>query len=294
MAGSRGRADPDAGKSLLQALWQVYRRRQPPIPFVDGVSFPWGDPEFSQRMLELHLDGSHGAASRPAREIALQNGAIRNWLGLSPGSRLLDVGCGPGLHAFGLAGHGVDVFGLDISPAALAYARGLSPAERCHFFLADFHRIGIAPQSMDAAIFLYGQFAAMPRDEALDVLDEISSALRSSGVLLLELLDPEKVDRSDSSWWFTDQGGLWGDFPYLHLGERHWDEKQHASLERYYIVNLETGGMREYTLADQVYTLGDIRKMARSVGMELCHVYPAWAGLPLSDAGEWIVYLLRK
>ncbi len=284
---------PDDGSPLREALWRIFRRRQPPIPFVDGAGFPWEDSDFSRRMLAQHLEQSHGAASRPKREVALQTAAMWEWLGLAPGARLLDVGCGPGLYACDLARRGAEVFGLDVSPAALAHAEThFSSCQRS--LMADYRHLPIAPGSMDAAIFLYGQFATMPPDEALDVLSELASVLRPGGLLLLELLDPERVDRSDSNWWFTDSGGLWGDFPYLHLGERHWDEAQQASLERYYILNLETGELHEYALADQVYTPDDIRRMARAVGMEVERVLPAWDGLPLSDAEEWIVYILRN
>ena len=36
-------------------------------------------------------------------------------LGLAPGQRVLDVGCGPGRHALALAARGIEVVGIDIS-----------------------------------------------------------------------------------------------------------------------------------------------------------------------------------
>ena len=43
-----------------QALWRIYRRSQPAVPWRDGVNLPWDDPLFSERMLREHLDQSHG------------------------------------------------------------------------------------------------------------------------------------------------------------------------------------------------------------------------------------------
>ena len=74
----------------------------------------------------------------------------------------------------------------------------------------------------DAAIYLYGQFTVLRPAESLDVLRRIRAALRPGGKLLLEILDDERFDKKDGAWWYTGQGGLWGDFPYLHLGERTW------------------------------------------------------------------------
>src|SRR5262249_27922909 len=36
-------------------------------------------------------------------------------LGLGPGDRVLDVGCGPGRHALALGARGIEVLGVDIS-----------------------------------------------------------------------------------------------------------------------------------------------------------------------------------
>ncbi|MCP4425815.1 MAG: hypothetical protein GY803_15085 [Chloroflexi bacterium] len=35
-------------------------------------------------------------------------------------------------------------------------------------------------------------------------------------------------------------------------------------------------------------------KMMRGTGFTAVDVYPAWDGLPLYDAGEWVVYVARK
>src|SRR5437773_12245398 len=44
-------------------------------------------------------------------------------LELDPGERVLDVGCGPGRHAFALARLGIDVVGVDLSEDFIALAR---------------------------------------------------------------------------------------------------------------------------------------------------------------------------
>ncbi len=48
-------------------------------------------------------------------------------LGLAPGMRLLDVGCGPGRHAHALARAGVEVVGVDISERFIDLARKGAP-----------------------------------------------------------------------------------------------------------------------------------------------------------------------
>lgn len=48
-------------------------------------------------------------------------------LGLQPGQRVLDVGCGPGRHAHELARRGIEVHGIDISARFVELARAGAP-----------------------------------------------------------------------------------------------------------------------------------------------------------------------
>jgi 2-polyprenyl-3-methyl-5-hydroxy-6-metoxy-1,4-benzoquinol methylase len=49
-------------------------------------------------------------------------GFLLELLGLAPGSRVLDVGCGPGRHAVALARAGMSVTGVDVSARFLEIA----------------------------------------------------------------------------------------------------------------------------------------------------------------------------
>jgi SAM-dependent methyltransferase len=283
--------DLTTSSRLAAALRRIFDRPQPPVPWRDGANLPWDDPAFSERMLAQHLDQSHGAASRPRREIRAQVQRMTEWLDLKPGGRLLDVTCGPGLYAAEFARNGAAVTGIDFGPASIAHARVACAELPCRFVQGDVREMDFAGGDFDAAIYLYGQFTVLRPAESLDVLRRIRAALRPGGRLLLEILDYDRFDKRDSNWWYTDRGGLWGDFPYLHLGERAWDAEQGASVERFHILNLETGEMQVYGLADQAYTVAQVTEMLREAGFPAVEVRPAWDGLALKDAAEWAVYV---
>ena len=285
-------------KALAQALWKIYRRPERPEPWRDGGNLPWNDPAFSERMLREHLDQSHGAASRVAGERARQVAWLWSQLELAPGQDLLDATCGPGLYAVAFAQRGVEVTGVDFGPAAIDYARSLAEKEGvaglCHFFQEDVRAFDFGHDRFDAALFIYGQLAVFPREEAQRLLAAVAAALRPGGRLVVELLEQEKVDKRDSRWWFTDDSGLWGDAPFLNLGERFWYQEERLSCERFYTLDLETGELDEILLCDQSYAVAEMERMMRSAGFANVQVYPAWAGLDLYDAGEWNVYIAEK
>jgi ubiquinone/menaquinone biosynthesis C-methylase UbiE len=282
---------------IAQALWRIYNRPQRPIPWVDGGNLPWNQEAFSQRMLQEHLDESHGAASRISAERELQLSWLRQKLDLQPGMRILDMTCGPGFYAVDLAKQGCSVVGVDFSPAAIAYARQLAEAEgvadRCTFVEQDVLQMDYDGQGFDAALFIYGQLAVFPRHQAQILLQKIACALRPGGRLCVELLNQERIDKCSSNWWFTDNTGLWGSAPFLHLGERFWLPDQQTSMERFQIIHLETGQMDEITLCDQSYAVETMCEMMKTAGFPTVNVHPAWDNLPLYDRDEWIVYVAQ-
>jgi SAM-dependent methyltransferase len=120
-------------------------------------------------------------------------------LGLEPGMRVLDVGCGPGRHAMALARLGIQVVGVDISASFVEVALEVADRENVSdlvaFERADARNMVGDPrfdgQGFDAAISLcQGAFGrggppdvGDPQNLAADgaVLAGIRSALRAGG-----------------------------------------------------------------------------------------------------------------
>lgn len=114
-------------------------RRPPPFSAFTTPEF-WDDPHISAKMLKAHLNPDTDAASRRHDFIDRSVEWIVSTFALSPRSRVLDLGCGPGLYAGRIARQAVPVVGIDVSRRSIAYARSawagrIPPAE---FRLANY------------------------------------------------------------------------------------------------------------------------------------------------------------
>ncbi len=73
--------------------------------------------------------------------------ALRPWLNVKPGARVLDVGCGVGRWSRMLAARGANVTGVDLSPTMIEQARQRAAAqgvsERCRFHVQDLSRLAV-------------------------------------------------------------------------------------------------------------------------------------------------------
>jgi len=83
----------------------------------------WTDPHTSEQMLHFHLDGSVAISSQTTEFIDAATVWMAEAFGLTGRSRVLDLGCGPGLYANRLARTGADVTGIDFSRRSIALVR---------------------------------------------------------------------------------------------------------------------------------------------------------------------------
>lgn len=106
--------------------------------------------------------------------------------GLAPGSRIIDLGCGPGFLTRDLARLGFIGMGLDGAPAMVEYCRkradASSIADRWRYLVGDVEAVPAASASFDAVISS-GVIEYLPGDEQL--IREAARLLKPGGSLFL-------------------------------------------------------------------------------------------------------------
>lgn len=235
----------------------IVSRSIPPEPWAEGEKIPWNEPGFSERMLAEHLSQLHDAASRRTETIEAQTAWIHDQLlGATP-SRVLDLGCGPGLYAGRLARLGHVVRGIDFSPASIRHAREEAGRDGLD---VDYEQGDIREtefgDGFDLAMLIYGELNVFTRDDALAILGRAAAALHPGGRLLIEPHQYSAIEarRDAAPSWYATESGLFSDRPHIVLEESFWDEERSVGTHRWFVIDSETGVVERHADAMQAYS----------------------------------------
>jgi len=207
-------------------------------------------------------------------------GFLAETLDLRPGHAVLDVGCGPGRHAYALARRGLNVVGIDVSARFLELARAGAPTGAA-FAQADARHLPVATASVDAALSLcQGGFGLLGGGEdELGVLAEMARAVRPGGLLAF----------SAFSAYFAAS--------HLEEGEA-WDAET-GVVHEHTVVRDEDGNELATELWTTCFTPRELRLMCAASGLEVVHLWSVRPGRyapnrPGLDHPEFLVVARRS
>ncbi|NNE12748.1 MAG: class I SAM-dependent methyltransferase [Ilumatobacter sp.] len=194
-------------------------------------------------------------------------------LGLEPGMRVLDVGCGPGRHAHELARRGMIVHGVDVSERFVELARDVAPPG------ATFERLDARhlpfDGEFDAVVCLcQGAFGLMTAEGDDDVvLAGIARALRPRGRLALSAFSAYFVLR--------------------HWQEAEFDAATGVNHERTEIRD-DAGRVVETSLWTGCYTPRELRLLSAANGLDVDAISSVEPGAyrlaePTVDTAEYLL-----
>ncbi len=277
----------DRGQQF-DSLQKIAAARRPPIPWQDGDKIPWHDPEFSRRLMAVHLDQANHMASRSLDVIGQHVAWLLEVMDAGRGRpgpwNILDLGCGPGFYCHELARLGHPSVGVDFSPAAISHAKMTSEIRG---FPAVFHEADLldsdAPWlsetgTFDAVTFWFGEFNAFPAKVAGDLLTRMVKLLKPGGLFVLEYQPLDLFLREDEQEWRVCDRSVFSDEPHLWLQEYHWDEKTSSEINVHWIMDAKTGQLTHYAQCNQAWSDEELMELLHDAGLEAPMIHPPVTG----------------
>jgi len=241
---------------------------------MDAQSQHWFEP-IAEHMGEAYLRYSFTKGTRQEVDF------LQHTLGLEPGMRVLDVGCGPGRHAHELARRGIAVHGIDISQRFVDLAIEHAPPG------ATFQRMDARDLAFDGEFdvvicLCQGAFGLMTAngDDEL-VLSGMARALKPAGHLALSAFNAYFAVK-----YFAVEGGS------------QFDANTGVNHERTEVRNA-AGEPKQVDLWTGCYTPRELRVLLRVAGLaaeSISSVEPGSYALtaPSTETAEFLVIARRN
>lgn len=305
-----GNGEEAAPRQLSEALARLAAAPHPPTATAGEYQIPWSDPEFSRRMLQVHLDPhTHMASRRPevieqhVRWLADQLSAVLSaglsGQGRSPGqTHILDVACGPGLYLHRLAALGFQTTGFDFSAVPLQWARRTAAARGldCRFLELDLTRLPedlpeeIGP--VDAVTFWFGEFNSFDREQAAAFLPVLARCLRPGGLFFLEYQPLDLFVQEDDTRWSFCESSVFSDRPHFWLEEFAWDPGLMTEVHVHWILEADSGKLDRYVQRHVGWTDAQLCDLLAEAGLTEPVFHPPITGT--SEQFEFPLVVTRR
>jgi SAM-dependent methyltransferase len=215
------------------------QNRRPPLFSVHTAEELWTDPHIAEQMLSFHLDPDQDLASRNHAFIQESIRWLNGRFDLAAGKRVLDLGCGPGLYANGLAALGASVTGVDFSGNSIRHARSVASASKLgvDYLQADYLELRLA-ETFDLILLIFGDFCALGPDRRRRLLDNARKWLSPGGRFVFDVSSAALFERIQESVSYeaAPEGGFWSAEPHFSFTHRFKYEADMAYLDRYAVI----------------------------------------------------------
>jgi SAM-dependent methyltransferase len=225
----------------------------------------WYRKSFGQDYLRIY---SHRDEQEAVRQCNFAVAA----LGLGPGDRVLDLGCGYGRHALLLAKSGLQVTGLDLSEQLLSIARENSAklGLNINYILGDMRNIPYQDH-FDAVLSFFTSFGYFDDEEENgQVIKSASTALKQSGNLFLDYLNIHHVLENMVAADKVEKDG------YTLEQQRNFDPESFRINKK--ILISAPDGTREYIESVRAYGLAEIGSFFADAGLICTAVFGDYDG----------------
>ena len=251
----------------------------------------WTDRHISAQMLRFHLDGSVAISSGTTEFIDASVAWIMGTFGLTDRSRVLDLGCGPGLYANRLARAGVDVTGIDFSSRSISYARETAARDGlCSSYVNEDYLAWESSRRFELIMMIMCDYCALAPGQRRALLGKIESLLEPAGAFLFDVCSMAALEaRAESTAYAPSlMDGFWSPNPYFGFLNTFVYPDDGVTLDKYVIV--EADQTRTFYNWLQHFNPERLASELGQAGLEIASVLGDVAGRPFDpQASEFAV-----
>lgn len=281
----------DDGRIRIEHLVSLL---EPPPLFSPGARF-WDDPHISKMLLNSYSDSEQGVASRPPEVILESVEWMISRCGLDIGSRILDLGCGPGFYCQNFAERGMEVTGVDISSDSLGYAEEIAHCSGLEITYLDRDYLELQlEENFDLIIMVYGDICALgPEDRDL-LLKKVHSWLKPEGFFIFDVVTPRRLQHLEqANRWYTAHNSFWKSGLYLLL-ENSFDYLEEGVRLEQYVVIEDTGKITAYRFWYKHYSEFELQEVLNEADLEVESVYGDLTGSSFNENCDWMGVVARR
>ena len=263
-----------------------------PEVYSASKSSMWNDEYISKQLLNAHLNPNSDSASRKHDFIS----ESVKWINskIQTNSKILDLGCGPGLYSNPLSLLGHDVVGLDLSENSIDYAlkdsiaKKLNVVYKCESYLEmQYH------DEFDFVFCIFCDFGVLSFENQTLLLKKIHQSLKKNGVLILDVLSTKYFfDYRESKTWEYKESGFWRPSPHLILNENKKYPTQKVILERYQII--EENKISCYHNWNKCYEKKEIINLLSDHGLDTTEVFSDVTGKHYTQDSKTMAIISKK
>jgi SAM-dependent methyltransferase len=232
----------------------------------------WTDEYISKSLLEAQLDESTDAGSRKPSN----RKNIVNWINskINADSKIIDLGCGPGLYAYELGELGHNVFGIDFNKESIDYAQKNKSIRGIVEFKYSNYIEDKIDGKYDVAMMIFCDFSALTPNEQKILLQKINSLLTEDGIFIFDVFGKSEFgkQKDERSWCISGGKDFWSCDPYLLMKETKLFINEHAVGTRYYLVNQLDGKIKEFIMSDQYHDENSINGLMTENGFDIVEI----------------------
>jgi SAM-dependent methyltransferase len=266
-----------------------------PEIFAAGTNVFWNDEHISKSLLAAHLNTDTDTASRESPFLDKSAAWIATKAPPEQYTKLLDLGCGPGLYAERFAKAGYIVTGLDFSKRSIAYANEQTLKNKSdityhyqNYLTIDFNN------EFDVATLIYCDFGALSTVNRNVLASKIYKALKSGGKLILDVFTPvQYIGRNEChTWQYNGKGGFWSEKPHICFDAVYHYDEDTTELRQFIVQTVES--VNCYNIWEHFFAKENLISEMRAAGFDEFELFGDIAGSIFSDSGDTICGVFTK